>query len=129
MRAAIRGVSAITAALFLSACTSTTLVPKEQAIEKKEYYDKRIRLQLSDGEELHVRRMTVSDSTLTIYSYASPGKAIADYDPPRMVAMSDVDSIEEISFDDAATLGAILFISLPIIGLIWLGNQFAFGAD
>ncbi len=118
----------VTVVAFLAACTSSIPVPKSEAIEQKEFYRYRMRLHMTNGEELMTKRMTVEDSTITIQSLREESRT-AYRDTMLVVNWKDVQSMERVEFDDTKTIGAILFISLPIIALIWLGEQLKYGAD
>jgi hypothetical protein len=118
-----RVVATVTVVAFLSACTSSIPVPKNEAIEQKEFYRYRMRLHLTNGEELMTKRMTVSDSTVTIYSLRAENKTV-EKNPPLVIPLSEVESIERIKFDDARTAGALLFLSLPIFAIIWIATQY-----
>jgi hypothetical protein len=118
-----RIVTTATAAAFLTACTSSVPVRKTEAVEQKEFYRHRMRLHLTSGEELMTKRMSVTDSTVTIYVLGVEGKTI-EQKPPLVIPMSEVESIERIQFDDAKTIGACIFLALPIIGLLWIASNF-----
>ena len=120
--AAYRIVAAATLVAFLTACTSSVPVPKTEAVEQKEFYRHRMRLHLTSGEELMTKRMSVTNSTVTIYMLGVEGKAI-EQNPPLVIPMSEVESMERVQFDDAKTIGACIFLALPIIGLLWIASS------
>ncbi|MCI0451511.1 MAG: hypothetical protein L0Z51_03845 [Candidatus Latescibacteria bacterium] len=120
-------VTTVTVVTLVSACTSSIPVPKSEAIEQKEFYRYRMRLHMTNGEELMTKRMTVSDSTVTIYSLRAEDRTV-EKDPPLVIPLSEVESIERIKFDDARTAGALIFLSLPVFALWWITSHY-FGPD
>lgn len=97
-------------------------ISQNEAIEEKEFYDERLAIHLRDGRELFTRRVSVTDSTLTIYSLTNGGKKVV-LEPPMVVNWSEVESMERMKFDDAKTIGALLFVSLGIVGIWWVGKH------
>lgn len=120
--AARRVVVAVTLLAFLVACTSSIPVPKTEAIEQKEFYRHKVRLKLTNGEELVTKRMVVTDSTATLYSVSFEGKMV-DRDPPLVIPLNEVERIERVQRDNARTWGGVMFLSALTLVVVWVGSQ------
>ena len=119
--------AAATALAMITACTSKTVIPKNEAVEQKEFYRHRMVVHVRDGNDLFTKRMSISDSTITIQSIREEGRT-AYRDTTLVLNWTDVESIERIQFDDAKTIGALLFAAIPVY-LIIAWHNLKIGGD
>ena len=112
-------------AAFLAACTEAVPMHRQVAIERHEFYDHTMRIRLTSGDTIETKRMTVTESSVTIHELKRRFRS-DKLDEPLVIPMSDVEGIERIEFDEsntiatAATLGLLLFVA-------WVFSGFDFG--
>ena len=83
--------------------------PKD-VIEQHEFHE-HMRVRLNNGKTYDTKRMTVTQTTVTIYELKGSGKL----DQPIIIPMIDVDTIERFQYDASNSIATTVVIAVPIV--------------
>ena len=95
---------------FLAACSEGVWMHPKDVIEQHEFHE-HMRVRLNNGKTYDTTRMTVTQTTVTIYELKGSGKL----DQPIVIPMNDVDTIERFQYDHSNSIATAVVIAVPIV--------------
>lgn len=95
---------------FLAACSEGVWMHPKDVIEQHEFHE-HMRVRLNNGKTYDTKRMTVTQTTVTIYELKGSGKL----DQPIIIPMIDVDTIERFQYDASNSIATTVVIAVPIV--------------